>query len=82
MEWMDNLYLYGMVRAEKVKDRVKDGARKFFSSQDGVSNVVATIIILLIVVILISAFWKQLRDWMEELMGKIFDRSKFNFEEI
>lgn len=72
MEWMDSLCLYGMIRAEKAKEELKNGAREFFTSQDGVSNVVATIIILLIVVLLIGAFWSQLKTWVQGLMDQIF----------
>lgn len=72
MEWMDSLYFYGAIRAEKAKEKVKDGVREFFTSQDGVSNVVATIIILLIVVIMISAFWDRLSGWIGQMMNDIF----------
>lgn len=69
MEILDSLYIRTMIWTTKTKDRVKD----FFESQDGVSNVVATIIILLIVVLLIGAFWGQLKPWMDGMMQKIFE---------
>ena len=42
-------------------------------SQDGVSNVVATIIILLIVVLLIGVFWDRLKTFVGDMMDKIFN---------
>lgn len=76
MNKLDCLYIGVMVRLEKAGERIKN----FFASQDGVSNVVATIIILLIVVLLIAAFWKQLSGWVAGIMEQIFDTNKLPTE--
>lgn len=68
MNVLDRSYIWLAVRADTVKEDMKE----FFTNQDGVSNVVATIIVMLITVLLIAAFWKQLREWMEDLLGRIF----------
>lgn len=68
-------YLYICTRNRLL--RAKDSIREFCTSQDGVSNVVATIIILLIVVLLIAAFWKQLQTWIKGIMDQIFG-TEFN----
>lgn len=68
MDMLDNLCIYVMLWGMKTRDNIKD----FFKSQDGVSNVVATIIILLIVVLLIGVFWSKLQEWLSEIMGQIF----------
>lgn len=57
-----------MVRMTAMKDKAKD----FVKSQDGVSNVVATIIILLLVVMLIAVFWENLQEWISGMMDQIF----------
>ena len=56
MKMLDSLCIGAMVRMTAMKDKAKD----FVKSQDGVSNVVATIIILLLVVMLIAVFWENL----------------------
>lgn len=71
MNVLDKSYIWLAVRA----DRVKEDMKEFFTNQDGVSNVVATIIVLLITVLLIAAFWKQLKTWVSGLMQKIFGTS-------
>ncbi len=71
MNMLDRLY----IRAQLGLLRAKAGVKNFFASQDGVSNVVATIIILLIVVLLIGVFWKQLQTWVKGLMDQIFGSS-------
>ena len=71
MGTVDFMYIYTQNRLLRAKDRMKE----FWASQDGVSNVVATIIILLIVVLLIAAFWSQLKTWIQGIMDEIFGKS-------
>lgn len=78
MEWMDRLYLYGAIRVQKAGEETKEKLRRFFASQDGVSNVVATIILLLIVVLIIGVFWNRLQDWLQKMLNKIFDEDFTN----
>lgn len=73
MELLDSLCIYAMIMAARARDNVKE----FFESQDGVSNVVATIIVLLITVLLIGVFWEQLQTWIKGIMDIIF-KSKFD----
>ena len=73
MSTLDRWYIGAQIRLMNVKDRMKE----FWASQDGVSNVVATIIILLIVVLLIGIFWGRLKEWVEGIMNTIFG-SEFN----
>ena len=65
---LDSLCIGAMVRMTAMKDKAKD----FVKSQDGVSNVVATIIILLLVVMLIAVFWENLQEWISGMMDQIF----------
>lgn len=69
MNHLDNALIGARVRMAKCKETIKD----FFTSEMGVSNVVATIILLLIVVLLIAVFWDQLSAWMADIMSQIFD---------
>lgn len=66
---LDNACIWARVRLCKAKEGVKE----FFSSQDGVAPVVATIVILLITVLLIAFFWEELQKWISGIMGDIFD---------
>lgn len=68
MSKLDGLY----VNMQSKMARVKEGIRDFFTSEKGVSNVVATIIILLIVVLLIVVFWDRLQVWVNDMMNTIF----------
>lgn len=68
MKMLDSLCIGAMVRMTAMKDKAKD----FIKSQDGVSNVVATIIILLLVVMLIAVFWENLQEWISGMMDQIF----------
>ena len=68
MKMLDSLCIGAMVRMTAMKDQAKD----FVKSQDGVSNVVATIIILLLVVMLIAVFWENLQEWISGMMDQIF----------
>ena len=68
MQMLDSLCIGAMVRMTAMKDKAKD----FVKSQDGVSNVVATIIILLLVVMLIAVFWENLQEWISGMMDQIF----------
>ena len=68
MKMLDSLCIGAMVRMTAMKDKAKD----FVKSQDGVSNVVATIIILLLVVMLIAVFWENLQEWISGMMDQIF----------
>lgn len=68
MKLLDGLYIRAMVAASKVKENVKD----FLDSQEGVSNVVATIVVLLITVLLIAVFWDRLKDWVNGIMDQVF----------
>ena len=68
MKMLDSLCIGAMVRMTAMKDKAKD----FVKSQDGVSNVVATIIILLLVVMLIAVFWENLQEWIRGMMDQIF----------
>lgn len=65
---LDNAYIWARAKLCRAKDRVEE----FLSSQDGISNVVATIIVLLITVLLIAAFWDQLQTWIQGIMDQIF----------
>lgn len=78
MNLMDKMYFGMRLRLELAKARAKE----FWASQDGVSNVVATIIILLIVVVLIGVFWKQLSGWLGGLMDRIFQDPGINSEDV
>ena len=71
MDMLDHLCICVMLWGMKTRDNVKD----FLKSQDGVSNVVATIIILLIVVLLIGVFWERLQEWLSGIMEIIFGTS-------
>ena len=77
MSTLDRLYIGARIRLMNAKDRMK----KFWASQDGVSNVVATIVILLIVILLISVFWKQLSEWISNIMDQIFNPDRVPKEE-
>ena len=68
MKMLDSLCIGAMVRMTAMKDKAKD----FVKSQDGVSNVVATIIILLLAVMLIAVFWENLQEWISGMMDQIF----------
>lgn len=69
MSTLDNMIIAGRCRMAKAKENFK----VFWSSEKGVSNVVATIIILLIVVLIIGVFWDRLKVFLEKLMNDIFD---------
>ena len=69
MSTLDNMIIAGRCRMAKAKENFKE----FWSSEKGVSNVVATIIILLIVVLIIGVFWDRLKVFLEGLMNDIFD---------
>lgn len=71
MNRLDDACIWAKVRLCKAKE----GIQEFFSNQDGVSNVVATIIVLLITVLLIAAFWGQLKEWVSGIMDQIFGQS-------
>ena len=75
MKMLDSLCIGAMVRMTAMKDKAKD----FVKSQDGVSNVVATITILMLVVMLIAVFWENLQEWisgtMDQIFGTTFDDS-------
>lgn len=68
MRTLDKLYISAAYRMKRAMEEIKE----FCLSEDGVSNVVATIIILLIVVILIGAFWERLSKWVTDIMNQIF----------
>lgn len=68
---LDNMIIAGRCRMTKAKENFKE----FWSSEKGVSNVVATIIILLIVVLIIGVFWDKLKVWLDGMMAQIFDTS-------
>ena len=68
MNRLDDACIWAKVRLYKAKESVKE----FFSNQDGVSNVVATIVVLLITILLIAAFWEQLSKWINGIMSQIF----------
>ena len=69
MSTLDNMMIAGRCRMMKAKENMKE----FWSSEKGVSNVVATIIILLIVVLIIGVFWDKLKVWLNNMMEQIFD---------
>lgn len=71
MSTLDNMIIAGRCRMTKAKENF----REFWSSEKGVSNVVATIIILLIVVLIIGVFWDKLKVWLDGMMAQIFDTS-------
>ena len=68
MNALDRLYIGAQTRALIARERIKE----FFTGEDGVSNVVATIIILLIVVLIIGVFWNRLSEWLNGIMDSIF----------
>lgn len=76
MQYLDRMYIAARVKAAALRDRMKEGIVNFYTSEDGVSNVVATIIILLIVVIIIGVFWTQLSTFVGDLINDIFNRPK------
>ena len=71
MNMVDNF----VIAAQNGAYKAKEGVKNFFSSQKGVSNVVATIIILLIVVLIIGVFWGKLQTWLNKMMDDIFNQS-------
>lgn len=75
MNRLDDACIWAKVRLCKAKE----GIQEFFSNQDGVANVVATIIVLLITVLLIAAFWDQLQGWIEGIMDQIFDKNDWSY---
>lgn len=66
-----------IINAQFKMTRAKENFKEFWSSEKGVSNVVATIIILLIVVLLIGFFWDKLQIWLDGMMDTIFG-TEFN----
>ena len=68
MNTLDNMIIAGRCRMTKGKESFKE----FWTSEKGVSNVVATIIILLIVVLIIGVFWDKLSVWLNGMMKDIF----------
>lgn len=68
MSKLDCLY----ISMQNKMARAKEGIKDFFTSEKGVSNVVATIIILLIVVLIIVVFWDKLQEWLNGMMQTIF----------
>lgn len=71
MNLLNKLYVNALCRATKVKESFEE----FRKSENGVSNVVATIIILLIVVLIIGVFWERLQGWLSGMMDQIFGTS-------
>ena len=69
MRTVDMWLINAQTRMMKAKENVKD----FFTSERGVSNVVATIIILLIVVLVIGVFWDRLQVFLDGMMDTIFN---------
>ena len=69
MSTLDNMIIAGRCRMAKAKENFKE----FWSSEKGVSNVVATIILLLIVVLIIGVFWNRLKEWLNTMMDSIFN---------
>ena len=67
MYLLDSLY----IRVQSRMRMAGEKAKEFFTSQRGVSNVVATIIVLLIVVLLLDKTWVQ--DIMDQIFGTKFD---------
>ena len=72
MQYLDRMYIAASIKAAAFRDKMIAGIKDFYDSEDGVSNVVATIIILLIVVILIGVFWDRLSEWISGIMDQIF----------
>ena len=68
MNKLDRLYISMQTKMARAKEGIKD----FFTSEKGVSNVVATIILLLIVVLIIVIFWDKLQVWLKGMMDRIF----------
>lgn len=64
-----------IINAQLKMARAKESFKEFWTSEKGVSNVVATIIILLIVVLLIGVFWTRLQVWLKNIMDQIFNSS-------
>lgn len=77
MSFADNIVIGAKIRMWKTGERIKD----FFAEEHGVSNVVATVILVLIVVLIIAVFWKQLSEWLSNMMDTIFDPNKVPKEE-
>ena len=67
-----NTFDYLVISAQSKMEKVKGDIKNFFTSERGVSNVVATIIILLIVIIIIVVFWDRLSEWLGDIMDQIF----------
>lgn len=68
MNILDRAYISAKIKAEKFKE----SAHEFFTSERGVSNIVATILILLIVVILVGIFFDKLAAFVTKLFAEIF----------
>ena len=62
---------YLVISAQSKMEKAKEGIKNFFTSERGVSNVVATIIILLIVIIIIGADALSDKKSMKKY-GKLF----------
>lgn len=69
MNALDRLYIGAQIKAMRVKESIRD----FFNSQDGVSNIVATILLILIVVLLIGVFWNAISGWLAKVWEKIMN---------
>lgn len=72
MQYLDRMYIAASIKAAALRDKIMKEIKDFYGSEDGVSNVVATIIILLIVVLLIAVFWGRLKEWVSDMMDTIF----------
>lgn len=74
MELLDKYYIYGMVFAERTKERVKE----FFASEEGISGVVVAIVLMLIALLMASMFWDKLQTWLtttwNQIMGVKFEK--------
>ena len=73
---------YLVISAQSKMEKAKEGIKNFFTSERGVSNVVATIIILLIVIIIIGVFWDRLSEWLGGIMDQIFGADIPSAEDI
>lgn len=65
-----------IISAQLKMARAKESFKEFWTSEKGVSNVVATIILLLIVVLIIGVFWNRLKEWLNTMMDSIFNNTE------
>ncbi len=72
MSKLDQMIISAKTKTTLAIEKAKQSVKDFYTGEQGVSNVVATIIILLIVVLIIGVFWNRLSEWLNGIMDTIF----------